>query len=176
MTSDIRHNMCGPWVYKSLMHMRHHRHRHGEGTLKYLIMTALQEQPLHGYGIIRAIEAQRGYAPSPGAVYPTLQLLQDQGFISVTEQEGKKMYALTEEGAQYLEANREHVDRIAARAERPSWDLIPGIGKRVGALAGTIISNYSCLDESKVSRIEKALDEARRHVGDIIFEGTQDTS
>ncbi|MGZ4905077.1 MAG: PadR family transcriptional regulator [Halobacteriota archaeon] len=170
MRSNLGTDTCGPWVHKSLMHMRHQRQKHGGVTLKCLIMTALQEQPLHGYGIIRAIETKHGYAPSPRAVYPTLQLLQDQGFVSMTEREDKKVYALTEEGKGYLEAHRELIDRMNARLARPAWDFVPGIGKRMGALAGTIFSNYSCLDESKINRIETVLDETRRHVGDIIFE------
>ncbi|MGZ4902603.1 MAG: PadR family transcriptional regulator [Halobacteriota archaeon] len=149
--------------------MRHQRRNHG-GMLKYLVMMTLQEGPLNGYDIIQAIETKYGYSPSPDMVYPTLQLLQDQGFISVTEHEGKKVYALTDEGTHDLEAHREHIDRINARLTRPAWNFIPGIGKRMGALAGTIMSNYGCLDESKIDRIEKALDETRRHVSDIIFE------
>ncbi len=171
MRSDFRPDMCGPWAYKSFAHgMRRLRNTHGSGALKYLVMMTLQERPLHGYGIIRAIEERSGYAPSPGLIYPTLQLLQDQGFVSMAEQEGKKVYTLTEDGKQYLEANKEHVDRINARLARPSWDFIPGIGKRIGALAGTIISNYNCLDEGKIGRIEEALDKTRQHVGDIIFD------
>ncbi len=171
MKSDFRPDMCGPWAYKSFMHgMKHHRHAHGSGTLKYLVLMTLQEQPLPGYGIMRAIEEKSGYAPSPGVIYPTLQLLQDQGFVSMTEEEGKKVYTLTEEGRHYLEANQEHIDRINARLERPSWGFIPGVGKRIGALTGTIFSNYSCLDESKIGRIEAALDKTRQQVSDIIFD------
>ncbi len=163
--------MCGPWAHKSFMHaMRYRGHRHDSGTLRCLIMMTLQEQPLHGYGIMRAIETKRGYAPSPGVVYPTLQLLQDQGFVTATEHEGKKTYELTDEGKRYLEEHREYLNRISERLARPSWDFIPGIGKRMGALAGTIISNYTCLDEDKIKRIEQALDETRQRVGDIVFE------
>lgn len=171
MKNSLGTATCGPWVRRSFTHvMMHQRQRREGGTLKCLILTTLEEQPLHGYGIIRAIETKRGYAPSPGAVYPTLQLLQDQGFVSVTEHDDKKVYALTEEGKRYVEANREHIDRMNARFARPAWDFIPGIGKRMGALAGTIVSNYGCLDEDKINRIETVLDETRRHVGDIIFE------
>ncbi len=171
MTSDFKSIRCGPWAHKTFAHaMQYQRHRNKGGALQCLILMTLQEQPLHGYGIMRAIEAKRGYAPSPGVVYPTLQLLQDRGLLSVTEHEDKKVYALTEEGEHYLEAHRAHVDRINERLARPSWDFIPGVGKRMGALAGTIISNYSCLDESKINRIEKELDETRRRIGDIVFE------
>ncbi len=169
--NDFKSMKCGPWAHKTFTHvMRHQRYRLGGGTLQCLILMTLRERPLHGYGIMSAIEAKRGYAPSPGAVYPTLQLLQDRGLISMTEDGDKKVYALTEEGTQYLEAHRAHVERINERLEQPSWNFIPGIGKRMGALAGTIISNYSCLDENKITRIEKELDETRQRIGDIVFE------
>ena len=171
MTSNLEINMCGPWSHHSLRHMmKHQRRNHGGKVLKYLIMGALQEGALNGYDIIRAIETKYSYSPSPDVVYPTLQLLQDQGFVTVTEHEGKNVYALTEEGTHHLEAHREHIERIKARFTRPVWDFVPGVGKRIGALAGTIMSNYGCLDESKIDRIEKTLDETRRHISDIIFE------
>ncbi len=175
MEENVNVNMCGPWMHKSVMHaMRHRRHKHGGGMLKYAILAALQEEPLHGYGIIRAIEAKRGYAPSPGVVYPTLQLLQDQGLVTMTEHEGKKVYTLTEEGTRYLEANKEQIDRLNAQLAQSRWNVVPGVGKRMAALAGTIFSNYGCLDEDKIGRLEQALDETRRRVNDIIFEqGTE---
>lgn len=47
------------------------------GTLKYALLMALRDQPLHGYAIIKAIEGTSGYPPSSGIVYPTLQMLED---------------------------------------------------------------------------------------------------
>ena len=171
MTHNIRKSMCGPWGYKPFMRVMEMRHpKRGNGSLKFLILMSLQEQPRHGYGIIQAIEEKRGYAPSPGVVYPTLQLLQDQGFVNTTEQEDRKIYALTDEGRRYLQENSEVVDRINAWLTQPKWNFVPGIGKRIGALTGTIFSNYCYLDEDKIKRIEDMLDETRKRIGEIIFE------
>jgi DNA-binding PadR family transcriptional regulator len=133
-------------------------------------LQALQEQPLLGYGIIKAIEEKRGYAPDPASLYPTLQLLQDQGYVEVEEKENKKVYALTDEGKTYLQENSERIDRMSESLGQLKGNSLPGVGKRVASLAGTIFSNYSYLDDAKIKRIEELLDETRKRVGDIVFE------
>ncbi|MDO6387027.1 MULTISPECIES: PadR family transcriptional regulator [Uliginosibacterium] len=87
------------------------------GHLKLLVLSLLQEQPRHGYELIKAIEELAGgdYAPSPGVIYPTLTLLEELGQASVSEHGGKKKYAITAEGAVLLEAERETLERIRAR-------------------------------------------------------------
>ncbi|HVD35339.1 MAG TPA: PadR family transcriptional regulator, partial [Rubrobacter sp.] len=84
------------------------------GDLKYVILDMLKDEPAHGYEIIRRLEERsRGfYSPSPGSVYPTLQLFEDMGQVTSTERDGKKVYAITDEGRKYLEENRRFVDAI----------------------------------------------------------------
>ena len=67
----------------------------GRGDLKYVILDLLKDQPRHGYDIIRALEDRMGgqYRPSPGSVYPTLQMLEDLGYVTSSQQEGKKVYS-----------------------------------------------------------------------------------
>jgi DNA-binding PadR family transcriptional regulator len=89
-----------------------------QGDLKYVILQLLVEKPRHGYEIIKAIEERFGgaYSPSPGTVYPTLTMLEDMGYASVTQEEGgKKVYSITDEGRKYLEDNRSAVDDIFSR-------------------------------------------------------------
>src|SRR3712207_9183084 len=80
----------------------------GKGDLKYVILDLLQDRPAHGYELIRALEERfRGfYSPSPGSVYPTLQLLEDMGYVSATQRDGKKVYSITDEGREFLKQNR----------------------------------------------------------------------
>jgi DNA-binding PadR family transcriptional regulator len=158
-------SMCKTW----LAHPRHERE-----NLKILILRTMQDQSLSGYGIIKAVEEKHGYALNPATLYPTLQLLQDQGCVETREQENKKVYALTEEGKKYLEENRERIDRISESRMHAKWNSLPGIGKRVASLTGTIFSNYSYLDDAKIKRIEDLLDETRKHVGNILFENQTD--
>ncbi len=75
-----------------------------KGDLKYVILDLLKDKPSHGYEVIRALEERsRGfYSPSPGSVYPTLQLLEDLGYVSATQRDGKKVYEITDEGRQAL--------------------------------------------------------------------------
>jgi DNA-binding PadR family transcriptional regulator len=89
-----------------------------QGELKYVILQLLDEKPRHGYDIIKELEERAGgaYAPSAGTVYPTLQLLEDLGYASVaTEDSGKKIYSITEEGRRHLSERRGHVDDIFER-------------------------------------------------------------
>ena len=95
----------------------------GRGDLKYVILELLKDQPRHGYDIIRALEERmRGYyRPSPGSVYPTLQMLEDLGYVTSTQQEGTKVYTITDEGRRYLEEQKSTVDDIRERIAA-GWD------------------------------------------------------
>lgn len=155
-----------PHLYKAWI--KHPRREHGR--LKYLVLLALREQPLSGYEIIKSVENKRGHALSAAVVYPTLQLLEDQGLVSSSKHVNKKVWALTDEGKKCLEENRERIDQVTANLGQANWNWLPGIGKRVASLAGTIFSNCSYLDDVKTKRIEDLLDETRKRIGDIIFE------
>src|SRR6266849_10159052 len=95
----------------------------GRGDLKYVILDLLKDQPRHGYDIIRALEDRmRGrYRPSPGSVYPTLQMLEDLGYVTSSQQEGKKVYSITDEGRRYLTEQASTIDDIRARITA-GWD------------------------------------------------------
>ena len=168
-------NPCGPWhhvphFYKAWF--KHPRREHGH--LKYLVLSTLQEKPLSGYEIIKAIENKYSHTPSPAVIYPTLQLLEDQGYVDSKEHENKRIYALTDEGKKCLEENRERIDQLAANLGPSKWNSLPGIGTRAASLAGTIFANCNSLDDVKTKRIEDLLDETRKRVSDIIFENQAD--
>jgi len=87
------------------------------GDLRLVMLQLIAEKPRHGYEIIKAIEERGGgaYSPSPGVVYPTLTMLEELGHVTVAEQDGKKLHALTEAGRAYLEENRGAVEALQAR-------------------------------------------------------------
>ncbi|MGC5143725.1 DNA-binding transcriptional regulator NfeR, partial [Escherichia coli] len=90
----------------------------GHGELRLVILDILSRDDSHGYELIKAIEnlTQGNYTPSPGVIYPTLDFLQEQSLITIREEEGgKKQIALTEQGSQWLEENREQVEMIEER-------------------------------------------------------------
>jgi DNA-binding PadR family transcriptional regulator len=117
---------------------------YGRGNVKFAILDLLKEKPRHGYDIIREMEERSGgmYSPSPGVIYPTLQALEDQDFVSSAEQDGKKVYSITEEGLAYLQGQQEARRREGShggerrRAEEPNWIRTgpggPGHGGRCG--------------------------------------------
>ncbi len=100
-------------------------HLHGrlfeKGDLKYVILQLLSERPAHGYEVIKALEERFGgmYTPSAGAVYPTLQLLEDMGYVTSTPQDGKRVFSITDEGKTFLEEQKEVVEGIRQRTS--SW-------------------------------------------------------
>lgn len=76
------------------------RGRTRRGEIRTGLLSILSEGPGHGYEIIQRIEEKTGGAwkPSPGSVYPTLQMLQDEGLVTVEERDGKRIFSLTDEG------------------------------------------------------------------------------
>lgn len=160
----------GPWMG--------HRRRRGffeRGALKYLVLDLLSEKPRHGYDIIRAIEEQFGghYSPSPGSVYPTLQMLEDLGHVRATEEDGKKVYELTDEGTAFLE---EHAERVKKHREKME-ECCPPAGRREGAtlfyemkdLFGTLAgaARQSLDDPDKLKAIREVLEEAKTRIEEI---------
>lgn len=94
-----------------------HRERVERGMLRYLLLNALHHGPKHGYEMIKWLEEQTygRYTPSAGTVYPTLQLLEDQGLILAERTNEKSIYHLSESGKKELET---HVDFIQGFWER----------------------------------------------------------
>jgi DNA-binding PadR family transcriptional regulator len=98
-----------------------HGHAHGRGrrggrrnNVRAAILALLTERPMHGYEMIKEIDTRTGgvWSPSPGSVYPTLQLLEDEGLIASEESGGRKRFTLTEAG---------QAEATAAAADAP-WN------------------------------------------------------
>ena len=116
------------------LHLGHRRHgRHGRGgglgrffahgDLRLVILHLIADKPRHGYEIIKAIEEQVAgtYSPSPGVIYPTLTLLEELGYVTVSAGEGaKKLHQITAEGRAFLAANHRAVDALLARMAEAS--------------------------------------------------------
>ncbi len=92
---------------------RHHpqgRRAFGEaerGSVKYDILSILWDGPRHGYDLMLTIEEQRGYRPSPGSVYPALQMLEEGDFLTGKDVDGKRVYTITDKGSELLAKHRE---------------------------------------------------------------------
>ncbi|OBH58912.1 PadR family transcriptional regulator [Mycobacterium sp. E2479] len=140
------------------------------GDVRAAILKLLVEQPMHGYEMIQQIaERSNGlWKPSPGSVYPTLQLLDDEGLITASETEGsKKLFELTEQG-------RAAADKI----ETPPWDEItegadPGhmnLRAAVGQLFGAVAQSAHTASAEQQQRIVDILNNARREIYGILGE------
>lgn len=115
------------------------------GEIKFVILRLLKEKPRHGYEIIKALEERMAgcYTPSPGTVYPTLQMLEDQGYVRSSEASGKKVYEITAEGEKYLEEHRDLLDEIVDRVRDTVRDFTGGaIGELQGEFARLARSTF----------------------------------
>ena len=85
--------------------------------MRLVILRLIREKPRHGYEIIKALEERMHgcYTPSAGSVYPTLQMLEDQGYVRIVEQDGKKVYHITPEGERFLDDNEDVLTDIGER-------------------------------------------------------------
>jgi len=92
----------------------------GSGELQLLILALLEEQPRHGYDLIKELTERTGgfYAPSPGMVYPALTYLEELGHAAVESEGAKKLYRITDSGKAELEKNRETVRGMFGQFER----------------------------------------------------------
>ena len=147
------------------------------GGVRFLVLEAIAAQPRHGYEIIQHIEQRAGgsYRPSPGVIYPTLQMLEELEQARVVEQEGRKVYAITESGKAELETNRSTVDEFYARfAEDQPWESyaedFAELMKRVGQLMSTFRkgAHRGRMSPATMRAIRLALDEALRKIDDVL--------
>jgi DNA-binding PadR family transcriptional regulator len=146
------------------------RGRGKRGDVRAAILKLLAERPMHGYEMIQEIaeRSQNLWRPSPGSVYPTLQLLVDEGLLVARESEGsKKLFELTDDG-------RAAADKV----ETPPWEEItdgiePGhvnLRSAVGQLMGAVAQSAYATDEEQQQRIVDILNNARREIYGILGE------
>lgn len=135
------------------------------GDMKFLLLEVLKEGPRHGYDIISELERQSGYRPSPGSIYPTLQMLEEGGFLTSEQVEGKKVYSITEEGLKLLE------ERGAPPFEaHPKMAQAFELRKSMMKLGAAAMEAARDGDEETVKRVGDILDKARRDIYAILAE------
>jgi DNA-binding PadR family transcriptional regulator len=181
-------NACGPRFWAGFGPMgehkgwgggRHRRRRHQvfeAGEVKYVILRLLDEKPRHGYEIMKALEERLGgwYTPSPGTVYPTLQLLEDQGYVRAVETEGKKVYHITPEGQAFLHEHSDFTDDIFDRVREMVGGFASGgmgeLNNAFAHLAGQIYRNAWNLgpDHPALARIAEVLKKAATEIEEIV--------
>ena len=102
------------------------------GDLRLVALYLIEQQPRHGYDLIKAIEEKSAgfYSPSPGIVYPALTFLEEAGYVTSAAEGNKKLYTITDEGRAHLDANREAI--------RATLDFLEKAGEKMkqGRVAG----------------------------------------
>jgi DNA-binding PadR family transcriptional regulator len=143
------------------------------GHLRLVILQLIADKPSYGYELMKAIEERLsgGYAPSPGVVYPTLTLLEEEGFATVTSAEGnKKLYAATDQGKEYLKANRVILKAIFGRMQEAGKAFGRGRSPQIKRaimnlkLALKMRMEQGDLNTDQVSKIAEAIDAAARAI------------
>ncbi|TDC11317.1 PadR family transcriptional regulator [Nonomuraea longispora] len=140
------------------------------GDVRAAILALLSEEPRNGYQIIQEIaeRSEGGWKPSPGAVYPALQQLTDEGLVISEEHEGRKAYRLTEQGSAYVET---HADEV-----RAPWDeMRPDIDDNTADLwhiarqsAFAMMQILQTGNDAQIREARKTLVETRRKLYQIL--------
>lgn len=136
------------------------RGRRRKGDVREAVLALLAERPMHGYEMLAELEERTEgvWRPSPGSVYPTLQMLEDEGLVTGEKAEGKRMYALTDAG-------REHVEQ---RRGRPApWEEVKdGISAAALNLRGEIASLTSAAHQVMMVGSHDQQEQALRVLGE----------
>ena len=139
-------------------------HWHGgrrmrRGEIRSALLSVLAEGPGHGYELIGRLEAKTGgvWRPSPGSVYPTLQLLEDEGLVRSETREGKRVYELTDPGHAEVQTRTE-------TGEGPPWQVVGDEG--VAALRATVFQLHAAARQVAHAGTPELVDRAVRILGD----------
>jgi DNA-binding PadR family transcriptional regulator len=152
------------------------RERHFDnGELRFVILQLIADKPSYGYEIIKAIEERLsgGYAPSPGVVYPTLTMLEEEGYAVSATESNKKRYAATERGLEYLKENKVVVKAIFGRMEQAA--KVFGRGRSPQIMRAIMNLRYALkirtergnLSPEQTSKIAEAIDAAARLIDEV---------
>lgn len=155
------------------------RPRAKRGDVRAATLSLLTEKPLNGYQIMQELEQRsRGsWRPSPGAVYPALQQLEDEGLVCAESSSGGRVYSLTESGRVYVE---EHADEFAApwesaqqsAADEPMLGLF-GELKHIAAASLQVVHTGSA---NQIREAQRILNQARRGLYHLLADdGADDT-
>jgi len=147
-----------------------------KGDLKYILLDLIKDKPRHGYDIIRELEEQSYgfYKPSPGVIYPTLQMLEEMGYVSSMEQEGKKIYSITENGRNFLTQKKDIANGVRSQIKH-RWSFknigrMAMVMKEYHALENLLGQGFRSLDADRTEKIRRVLISAYHEIEAILTE------
>ena len=144
------------------------------GVFRYVILRLLQDKPSHGYEIIQALaERFEGlYVPSAGTVYPRLQKLEERGYVTSLESNGKKVYTITDEGRRFLVEHHELEQEI--KDHENDWrssvntEDIRKMRRDLNRLGELISWEARKMDAEKLGRVREVLSRTYDEVLEIL--------
>lgn len=140
------------------------------GDVRSAILHLLAEEPMHGYQMMSELsERTEGiWQPSPGSIYPTLNQLEDEGLVRAEEEDGKKVYSLTEEGRAEVDSDDQEApwERFSSPYSKGLMDLRDAVFQ-AGAAVMQVARAGS---EDQVSRTQEILEDAKRRIYEILAE------
>jgi DNA-binding PadR family transcriptional regulator len=144
------------------------------GDIKFIILQYLKDRPSYGYEIIRALEERfHGlYVPSAGTIYPTLQMLEEMGYVTSVEQDGKKVYTITGGGKAFLDEHGGLEEKIRERLS--DWgnprniDDVVKTMHEFGQFAEMLKWEVRKMDSKKLGRVRKVLARAYDDIEGIL--------
>ncbi len=143
--------------------------RMGRGDVRAAVLALLAEKPMHGYQIIHEIEERSGGAwkPSAGSVYPTLQLLADEGLIVAEESNDRKIYSLTEAGREVVSGSDSTApwDMSGESSTRTRHGALPRAGVELAQAAAQVQRSGTVEQRQEAATI---LDDARRRLYSLL--------
>jgi DNA-binding PadR family transcriptional regulator len=145
-----------------------------KGGFKYLILDLLKEKPHYGYEIIRALEERfHGfYTPSPGIVYPTLQMLEEMGYVTGSEQDAKRVYSITEAGLSFLTERQKAAEDAKRQMEK--WqspeihDKFHEIKHELWEVSKLIVHKARGIDAEKLREVQEVISHAYKDIETIL--------
>ncbi|HUI47879.1 MAG TPA: PadR family transcriptional regulator [Acidimicrobiia bacterium] len=142
------------------------------GDIRTALLAILVEEPGHGYDVIQRLEEKTGgvWRPSPGSVYPTLQLLEDEGLVRSVERDGKRVYEVTPQG-------REEATRRIEEAGGTPWELAARADGGMGEFRTTVRQLFTAAkqvresgNQQQVERMLEILKQARKELYTMLAE------
>ncbi len=140
------------------------------GDVRASLLALLRERPMHGYEMITEIGERTGgvWRPSPGSVYPTLQMLEEEGLIKANEESGKKLFELTEQGL--AEAERAGESPWDEAGRQGDWEAVQEVGIALAAVDQAVRQVMTTGTEEQRAKGLAVLAEAKKKLYLILAE------
>lgn len=168
-------------------HGKHHgRHRHHEsfdrnwgdeyrtrrGDIKFILLELLSDRPSHGYDLIKEMESRSGgfRRLSPGSVYPTLQMLEEGGYLTSEQVSGRRVYTITDAGKELL---AEHSQQSTSDSSKEICNVPPEFSQlrnTVTALSAVVMQVARSGNTAQMSQVRELLEQVKRDIHAMLTE------